>query len=254
MKIISSVLRNNFLEDINRKDMRDRRISDLDDVISAVKEIYRGKVIYPRSGPNASRKVLNHGPHAEDIDILLRSIGTKIHDYFTLDPNCDNTQANFDVFHEELCKQFLDGINELRRTAGLANLTYGQAQKLINLTFKYLTTYADYETYAYLFRFCHMTIDRIVLKALSNKNSLSEFLGTNVSTRLNVANLSWTKMSKEEYYELVNEYRNILDGMLGDKTYMHLEYCIWNKGKHDLISLPDSGEEEEAIEIRQFHK
>lgn len=242
MKIISSVLRNNFLGDINRQDMRDRHISDLGDVVSAVKEIYHAKVIYPRSGPTASRKAVNQGPHAEDIDILLTSIGTKIHDYFILDPNCDNTQANFDAFHEELCKQFLDGINELRRAAGLANLTYGQAQKLINLTFKYLTTYADYETYAYLFRFCHMTIDRIVLKALSNRNSLSCFLGTNVSTRLNVANLSWTKMSKEEYYELVNEYRNILDGMLGDKTYMHLEYCIWNKERHGLISLPDSGE------------
>lgn len=260
MKIISEDLRNNFLRDIKRdtgeRRMSVRRISDLNDVISAVKEIYFGKVIYPRTGPNSLRKALNHGPQAKknSLNSLLTSIGTKIHNYFVLEPNCDYTQENFDDFHNKLCKEFLDGINQLRNSVELADLTYGQAQKLINLTFKYLTTYSDYQTYAYLFRYCHMTIDKTVLKVLSNQNSLTAFLGTNAPGRLPVSNLSWTKMSKQEYTRLVNDYRNIIDAYLGDKSYMHLEYCIWNEDKHGLTPLPNSGGHIDATIIDKFHK
>ncbi len=254
MKTIKEELRGQFWEDIKRSTQErcDRRISNRNDVISTVSEIYYGNQIYPRTVQHSKRKTVNE-ERRRDIDNLLFDLGDKIYHYFVLGPNCENNQANFDVFHDELCKTFLEGINAIRSDVHLDELTCGQAQKLINLTFKYLTTYSDYETYADLFRFSHMTIDGTVLRTLRSKQKLLRYLGVD-SVRVNfVIEHGWTSMTEEQYHDLLIEYRRVIDPYLGDKSYMHLEYCIWNTKRHSLIDLQNSGGVD-ATPISGFYK
>ncbi len=168
-------------------------------------------------------------------------------------PNRANDRVNFDLFHGELCESFLEGINKIRKNDDLAELTYGQAQKLINLTFKYLTTYSDYEKYADLFHFSHMVIDSTVLETLLSNRKLSQFIKIG-STKVDfTVSHGWTNMDKEEYYNLLTEYRKAIDSYLGDKSYMHLEYCIWSNKRHPILKLKNSGGVD-AIPISKFHK
>lgn len=254
MKTIKEEFRGQFWEDIRRssKERCDRKISNRNDVISTVSEIYYGNPIYPRFGLRSMRKKVNE-KHRAEINHLLTDIGDRIHDYFVLEPNSINDQINFDAFHDELCDLFLKGINKIRKNARSFELSYGQAQKLINLTFKYLTTYSDYETYADLFRFSHMTIDGTVLRTLRSKQKLLQYLGVD-SVRVNfVIEHGWTSMTKEQYHDLLIEYRRAIDPYLGDKSYMHLEYCIWNTKRHLLIDLQNSGGVD-ATPISEFYK
>ncbi len=256
MKIIKEELREQFWDDIKRssQERHEREISNVNDVVSAVKEIYYGSSIYPRKGPQSFRKEVNK-KYRDKIDLLLTDIGTRIHDYFVLNPNCANSQTNFDIFHDELCDSFLNGINKIREKAHFAELNYGQAQKLINLTFKYLTEYSDYETYADLFHFSHMVIDKTILDTIESPVELSKFLGIELEAGVIILQHYWTHMSEKEYHDLLAEYRKVIDPHLGDESYMHLEYCIWNSKKHphQPIDLQNSGGVD-AMPISEFHK
>ena len=163
---------------------------------------------------------------------MLNNIGELIYDYFNNEGNTTNNQINFDKFHEILCDKFLKGINTIRATAGLSDMSYGQAQKLINLTFKYLTTYDDYLDFADLFSYCHMVIDSIVLSNLG-RNRIGMILG--VRPVKGISNLKgsqfkgkgWTSFTKEDYLSLVHEYRTMIASYIGDNTYMQIEYHMW---------------------------
>ena len=144
----------------------------------------------------------------------------------------DNNQNNFDEFHSSLCDMFVNGLNPIRNSAGYSDISYGQAQKLINLTFKYLSCYDDYADFADLFTHCHMVIDNIVLNCLS-KSSLTTLFGRSPARKINhlyggaFNGKGWTEFSREDYLSLLEEYRAVIDPMLAGLSYMEVEYHMW---------------------------
>lgn len=211
-----------------------RRISNRADVIYAVKEVYyHPNTLWAHArGGKGKHALTANAPFKSQVDALLESIGQRYFEYFNAEPNMDNNRINFDKFHSDLCEMFMNGLNPIRSRAGYSDISYGQAQKLINLTFKYLSCYADYLSFADLFTHCHMVIDNIVLNCLS-KSSLTVLFG--VSPVRKISHLSgggfngkgWTEFSKEDYLQLVKEYREVIDPMLMDLTYMEVEYNMW---------------------------
>ena len=178
------------------------------------------------------RKPTESVPYAAQVNQLLNRLGKILFDYFNGIGNTPNDQVNFDQFHQELCDNFLNVINSIRLTAGLAEMSYGQAQKLINLTFKYLSTYSDYDDFADLFSFAHMTIDAIVLGNLSPRKA-SILFGLRIVNRVNglvgsqYHEHGWTAFTKEDYLHLVGDYRNAFNPHLGHRSYMDMEYHMW---------------------------
>ncbi len=262
MEMISKTLIDGFARAINADDFFSRSIRSRTDVISAVKNVYfhPDRPVFRRAsergGPakmgRAAYKMIEIAPCRESVEDLIDELGSHIWKYFNLEPNKANNQTNFDELHEQLCDLFLGGINPLRSGVGYAPMSYGQAQKLINLTFKYLTCYGDYPEFSDLFHYSHMTLDSIVIAKLRDTKTMTAILGAQQPIDgIHASNLTWTSFTKNDYKTFVNESRRVFGGYLGTQwSFMHLEYCLWAQGE---ITLSDSGGGL-AIPIDGFHE
>ncbi len=74
------------------------------------------------------------------------------------------TQKDFDIWHLEQCKI----LNELYSQNNYHSFHIGQAQKWINMTFKYIYSYGDKYLNGYdeLYQFCHVPLDNILIEEL----------------------------------------------------------------------------------------
>lgn len=87
-----------------------------------------------------------------------------------------NSQAKFDVLHKTACYKLISSF-------GGQVFTIGQAQKWINMTFKYLHL-LDYQDVQKVYEYCHIPIDSYMLnitnytmsKAWSKLNDYDEYL------------------------------------------------------------------------------
>lgn len=229
MFIIDRVLTNDFEKEISSrkrslkslkiKPLRTRLISNFDDVLLAVNEVY--------SKPFTSRLIKGHGciPSAK-LNALRINIAHKIYNYFTSEPNTVNSQINYDEFHDNLVKFFCNVFNSLSVTYGASPIKYGHGQKLINMVFKYLACYSDYSTYADLFSYCHIPIDSILLENLG----LFGVPHINISMKT-YKGLSWSNLEENDYKELVENYRTILRSItVSNLPWLSIDFIVWYAG------------------------
>lgn len=113
-----------------------------------------------------------------DKDKVLGESAKALQKYFA-DVACTN-QKEFDKKHDEWCESIQCGFRSVGYTA-----KYGQAQKIVNMAFKYLYCCKKEKTLDY-FRFCHMALDTYTLnwyRREINQTVLPE----------------WSKLDKEQY-------------------------------------------------------
>ena len=72
--------------------------------------------------------------------------------------------VDFEEWHEKMCDSLLELINKrykdkIGENKGYVEVQYGKAQKIINMTFKYLYCFDCADWYMAKFEPCHMTID-----------------------------------------------------------------------------------------------
>lgn len=121
---------------------------------------------------------------------LVNIISEKIYNYFNMEPNTPE-------FHSELCKDFLTISSQCGK-----KYTYGNAQKFINMCFKYLICFADYIEYADLFSYCHIPIDSNILEQLKKCETRT--------TTFKYNGLPWTKLDDVNYKNLVDDYKSLI--------------------------------------------
>ena len=88
-----------------------------------------------------------------------------------------NSQEEFDKLHQSACYELIDSFDD-------QDFTIGQAQKWINMTFKYLHL-LDYEEVQNVYEYCHVPIDSYILNITnciltqpwSRLNSYREYIG-----------------------------------------------------------------------------
>ena len=222
--ILSARKRCNYVESFNS-----RKIKCLDDIKEGIYNVYNSGVPFR---PAVQKYKVGNYPQALD------KIAVRVWNYFNLAPNTANTQNNFDVFHKSLCDDFLNTINPQRVNLGLADFTYGNAQKLINIFFKYLVCYSDYQLYASLFEYCHMPIDRQVLKSLRSEK-------VTISSELKYMGKSWTSFDYFTYINLVKEYRPMLRN---NYSALYYDFCVWGNSSP---TFPQNGKL--STHISQFY-
>ena len=138
----------------------------------------------------------------------------RIWSYFNTSPA--TSQTEFDFFHKELCELFLSGCN----TKGYSH-SYGNAQKEINVLFKYLSCYADSPEYAEWFRYCHMALDRFTYNGY--RLPFYRDVVYPVVHGCSAGNLSaWSKLRESEYTNIISEIVNYVAN--NPKTYN--EYLV----------------------------
>lgn len=152
----------------------------------------------------------------------LSEIASYIYEYFNNRKGKENTlDDEFDKLHEKLCNLFLERTKELGK-----EYTYGNAQKLINMTFKYLACFKDYSEFSELFEYCHTPIDSIILKNyfLIGVNNIS---ARSKKYLFNNNEYCWTKLNKDAYKSLVRDYRNRIKEINQDCSALLFDFYNW---------------------------
>ena len=104
----------------------------------------------------------------------------------------ENLAENFDTWHKEVCNLIV----EKYKDHGI-KLTYGQAQKWVNMTIKYLYILNEH-TFDNVFDFLHIPVDNYIFKAAKEK------LGIDNPKK------PWSKLDETEYFEYQKAIREKL--------------------------------------------
>ena len=156
MYILTKAMRDEFIGGLSNRYARalpTKSIATKGDIMFAATHLYAygTPFVLPL---NATRQ-----PHYDRTDIpllntLLEPFVTTVWKYFN-ESAAPSTQTDFDRVHEQLCEEFLQNI----AAGGRYTHTYGNAQKMVNILFKYLACFEDSSLYADWFKYCHMALD-----------------------------------------------------------------------------------------------
>lgn len=114
-----------------------------------------------------------------------------------------------ETWHQKTCTLFI----ELFRKEGF-DVTYGLAQKVINMAFKYLYCCAATDEEKKLYVNCHMPLDSYILDWYFGLHDLKP-------------NVVWSKLNREQYLKI---HANIMFALKGSKfTQLENEFIIWEE-------------------------
>ncbi len=150
-------------------------------------------------------------------EIRKKSVEWLWEHFSAVPPFSFTSQSDFDTWHDNTCKEYCNHMNSFIKSEGFSfDMTYGRAQKVLNMTFKYLyctTAYkAKVESIA---PFLHMTLDGYTLRWYSE--NVIDFINKFSPNKIKKGDISnWSKMnepSKREYVEIQNDIREYLKGV-----------------------------------------
>lgn len=138
-------------------------------------------------------------------------------------------KKNFDDNHKMTCCELIDG----SKNSGLLQEgypTYGQAQKWVNMTLKYMVLTGLWETEVE--PFMHIPVDSYVLKATANGKQYYLLNNINVPDHnsevrkhpYNSSSKAWSKWEYKEYIDLIEDLRKAVPGNM---TLFEWECTIW---------------------------
>lgn len=189
-----------------------------EDVLLAVKKAYIDM------SPRTIRT--KKGEKKQDIDKeardeVLKILAKNIKKYIS-----KRDYSDFDTKHEKFCKDFLDDFNKVLSKSNHNEVKYGKAQKIVNMTFKYLYCFDDAENYADLFEKCHMAIDSYII----------EWYNENVVKSKNVKKIkeTWSNLTVGQYTKIqknIGNYLNSEDNKKYSPIPFYAEFIIWQEEK-----------------------
>lgn len=133
------------------------------------------------------------------------------------------SNQTFDAWHDYTCEKIiLDDLNN----ASNKKATYGMAQKIVNMAFKYLYCFDDANIYYNKFADCHMPLDSFTLKWFYSK--VVQKSGNKTTT--------WSNLKDFEYKNIIN----LIRGYFANKkpnppvTILEAEFVIWPEAKDNM--------------------
>ena len=186
---------------------------------------------------DAKRTLAGIGKYSDKKDNALKCIIEKLEDYFH-EEKAPLTEEEFDKIHDELC---LLWCKEFKSPEDGKLGTYGKAQKIVNMSFKYLYCREDDENYRNHFKYCHMPLDSFTLEWFKR-----EQFGQN---RPNKIIASWSNLENSEndadtfiddgkecysYHFYKKKIRKIANGM--DISPLEMEFIVWPQIQMELAA------------------
>ncbi len=149
-------------------------------------------------------------------DSVFKELVREIYDFFA---------DSKDFTHAEYCKIVTNSF----KNKG-THTTYGQAQKIVNMTFKYLYCFLDRDKYKNKFDNCDIALDRFTLIWYAQKSGYW-FEG-------------WSNLDSEKLYNKIQkDYKNIINKEFsGQYSAIEAEFIIWSNSKekyYDFNSFDD---------------
>lgn len=205
-------------------------VKNKDDILLAVRNAYKDMSVRTIKGLGQINKKSKNNLNA-DVDGLLKSLANKYHDLFNNNILFLTGKSNtdFEKWHNDVCILFKNNYNTILKNNGVSyngsiqTIKYGKAQKIINMTFKYIYCFDDVTND--MFVYCHMPIDSNILSWYAK-----EYNGNN-----KIQNNSWSNLDEKEYMNLQDQ----ISGML-------INASVTNKNGNT-IALPKNRLEAEMI-------
>lgn len=145
-----------------------------------------------RAYRDLSRTLHGIGSHP-DKKVLLDDTHASLYQFITDLKNL-TTQEEFNALHDSWCNKRIEFFKKHphpdRKTFAL---TYGQAQKWINMTLKYLAV-IDHPAIAPIYTFLHIPIDSIIYEEA--KHSV-----TGIGVPRSPGNVSWSRLDQNQYQD-----------------------------------------------------
>lgn len=169
----------------------------------------------------------------------LKYLSAKFEEYFKAP---EKNRKDFNTWHEQCCKEFQTKYNKALE-GKYHKIKYGKAQKIVNMTFKYLFCYVDADSYIGHFQYCHMPLDSFTLtwyrreakKCLQQKGELWYQDNKNRAD-----NLTWSDMGEEEYIKIQEDISKILVDYkvkIGNqeipKNLLEAEFFVWKNERNN---------------------
>ncbi len=177
------------------------------------------KKAYGAMSPRTLGRGKLHGAkiHAPTLTSVLSTLANDFVDYFS--KPAPKTQADFDDWHNTVCDKFLTIYNALLSSSGYTRTAkYGKAQKIVNITFKYLYLFCDIVLgNPGHFTFCHFAIDNYTLKWYNGLPGYPKCSARN-----------WSDMTYGEYIDIQKNIRAYISKNMPDKTPFEAEFEIWS--------------------------
>ncbi len=143
---------------------------------------------------------------------VLKRLEEKIYNWVISD------KQDFDKWHKETCEMFLNSFNNEVLNGRYKPIAFGKAQKIVNMTLKYLSTCDNSSDYEQHFKNAHIALDSNIL----------DWYYKNVRKNVNVADHKiWSNLSYEEYMEIQNDFRNYF--AIRNKIPFAEEWSIFGK-------------------------
>lgn len=204
-----------------------------EDVLLAVKKAYIDMTPRTIKGLAAAHKSKDF---EKEFNEILSELADRFVAYFKSNPL--QNEKEFDEWHEDRCKNFITDFNALLKNHKIEEASYGKAQKIVNMTFKYIYCFDDNIDFDY-FKYCHMTLDSYTLKWFLEdvrvwlekdnckfaKNKIPAW--SNLDKGDNDKELFsylWIQTQIRKYLNKQDEY---------SKIPFISEFTIWNKYKND---------------------
>lgn len=198
---------------INRKDYEDYLLrlyfGDNNDLLAAC--INRAYLDFNRTIHGIDKIITKDRLYLETSDYIKESFSDIREGYV-----CIAQQEKFDVWHRSICSELSSYYNK----HGYSTFSVGQAQKWINMTFKYIFTMGEDRIPGYrdLYEFCHIPLDNIILKKLTMQHAFPALACA--WSRLNdyVEYLAYQKRIRQKFSEvpLDIEFKLWMDGNISD--------------------------------------
>ena len=196
----------------------DRSIRNFDDVLLAIVELYT----YGTPFAHVEHPKISNCNQKADLMILFNWLASKIYNYFNGEPNTMNTQLNYNSFHNRLCVDFLSQFASICSKYGKPSPTFGNAQKLINMTYKYLACYSDYDDFADLFSNCHIPIDGNLLNIFESVYAVAGVTNKAYNNR------SWSQLDDADYSNLITAYQTAMTGRINNHPWLAVDFYCWD--------------------------
>lgn len=181
-----------FKETISNKKFRDAKF-DIDNEKLFFEAVYLGYLDAARTFKEIGDKKTT----------ALENLAKKMQNYF------NSSDENFDILHESWCEKFLNDLQDSQ----YEQATYGQAQKVVNMAFKYLYCCEGAEKYKDKFANCHMALDSF---------TLNWYIREVLKVDKNIVD-KWSKLDDVAYKKIQTDIRNHLT----EKIVIEEEFIIW---------------------------
>lgn len=173
-----------------------------------------------------------HGITKDDREEAEDAIVKEFKAYFTNPAPCEK---KFKESHKRLCNAWINSFED-----GSSLGTYGKAQKIVNMTFKYLYCCTNIDNFENHFKYCHMPLDSFTLEWC--KRNIQEIDPNKIG--------SWSKMKDEKsdtykeskniekysYHYYVARIRDYVAINKIELTPLQLEFIIWPKMQLELAT------------------